>query len=48
MNVQVPRNNNGEFWIFGVVIAINLCVQAFFLCLIRYWWVNAKRGVKLE
>jgi len=48
MNVQLPRNNDGEYWIFGVVIATVLCIQASLLCLVRYWWVNAKRGVKLE
>lgn len=48
MNVHLPRNNNGEFWIFGVVIAIILCIQVSFLGLVRYWWVHAKRGVKLE
>ena len=48
MNVTLPRNNNGEFWIFGVVIALVLCTQAVVLGLVRYWWVHAKRGVKLE
>jgi hypothetical protein len=48
MNVQLPRNNNGELWIFGVVIAMVLCTQASVLSLVRYWWVHAKRGVKLE
>lgn len=48
MNVQLPRNNNGEFWIFGVVIALILSTQLFFLGLVKYWWVHAKRGVKLE
>jgi hypothetical protein len=48
MNVKLPRNNNGEFWIFGVVIAMVLGTQASFLGLVRYWWVHAKQGVKLE
>lgn len=48
LNVTVPRNNDGGFWIFGVTITIILCIQASVLALVRYWWVNAKRGVKLE
>jgi hypothetical protein len=50
MNVHIPHNNlnNGELWIFGVVIAIILCIQVSFLGLVRYWWVHAKRGIKLE
>ena len=44
MNVKLPRNNNDEFWIFGVVIVIALCLQASFLGLVRYWWVRATRG----
>ena len=48
MNVKIPRNTNGELWIFGIVLSIVLCIQIFFLGLVRYWWVNARRGVKLE
>ena len=48
MNVTVPRNNNGEFWIFAVVIVIILCIQVSVLGLVRYWWVTARPGVKLE
>jgi hypothetical protein len=49
MNVHLPRNNNGEHWIFGVCVAVILCILAFMLGLVRYyWWVNAKRGIKLE
>jgi uncharacterized protein affecting Mg2+/Co2+ transport len=44
MNVHIPRNNNEEFWIFGVVVVIILCTQAFVLGLVRYWWVTARRG----
>jgi hypothetical protein len=31
-----------------VVVAIVLCIQAAVLGLVRFWWVHAKRGVKLE
>jgi Mg2+ and Co2+ transporter CorA len=52
MNVTVPRNDNSELWIFGVVLAIILCAQVAVLALIRYWYVNAKvnvrRRVKLD
>jgi hypothetical protein len=49
MNVQLPSNiDSGEFRVFAVVITLILCTQAFFLGLVRYWWVHAKRGVKLE
>ena len=49
MNVTVPRNNDGELWIFAVVLVIILCIQVFFLGLVRYWWVTAKQpGVRLE
>jgi len=48
MNVTLPRNNNGELWIFGVVLAMMLCIQAFFLGLVRYWWVNARSPLTLE
>jgi hypothetical protein len=44
MNVHLPRNNNGEFWIFGVVLVIILGTQALVLGLVRYWWANARRG----
>ncbi|KAI9460618.1 hypothetical protein BJY52DRAFT_1425995 [Lactarius psammicola] len=43
MNVTVPRNNGGEYWLFGVVVVITLCIQASCLGLFRYWWVAAKR-----
>ena len=46
MNVTVPRNTNGELWIFGVVLAIILCTQFALLALIRYWYVNAKVNVR--
>ena len=52
MNVTVPRNNNSELWIFGVCLAIILCIQSAILALVRYWYVNAKvnvrRRVKLD
>ncbi|KAI0257100.1 hypothetical protein BJV78DRAFT_1116661 [Lactifluus subvellereus] len=43
LNVTIPRNNNGEYWIFAVVLVLILFIQFFCLGLVRYWWVNAKR-----
>lgn len=43
MNVTVPRDNDGKFWIFGLSLVINLCIQIAYLVLVRYWWVKAKR-----
>jgi hypothetical protein len=49
MNVKLPTNiNDGELWIFGMVIAIILGMKVAFLGLVKYWWVHAKPGVKLE
>ncbi|KAF8506659.1 hypothetical protein F5888DRAFT_1644306 [Russula emetica] len=49
MNVQLPSNiNDGELWLFGMVIAIILCIKVSFLGLVKYWWIHARRGVKLE
>ncbi|KAI9509070.1 hypothetical protein F5148DRAFT_978857 [Russula earlei] len=43
LNVKMPRNNNGEYWLFGVVILGLLCIQGLSLVLTRYWWVKAMR-----
>jgi magnesium transporter len=43
MNVTTPRNYNGEFWWYALVVVATLCFQASFLGLVRYWWVTAKR-----
>jgi len=43
MNVTVPRDNDAKFWVFGVSLVINLCIQIAYLALVRYWWVKAKR-----
>jgi magnesium transporter len=43
MNVTVPRNNNGEYWLFAVTLVFSLCTQIGYLMVVRYWWVKAKR-----
>jgi hypothetical protein len=49
LNVTMPRNNNGELWIFGVANVIIVFVEISILYLVRYWWVSAKQpGARLE
>ncbi|KIO08315.1 hypothetical protein M404DRAFT_133867 [Pisolithus tinctorius Marx 270] len=49
MNIHTPRNtvNNpipsGDYYWFGVVLAVVVFVECGFLALVRYWWVRAKR-----
>ncbi|KAH8997262.1 hypothetical protein EDB92DRAFT_1402578 [Lactarius akahatsu] len=43
MNVKLPRNNDEQYWLFGIVVVVTLCIQASFVGLFRYWWVTAKR-----
>jgi len=42
-NVTVPRNNDGELWWFAVIVVTTLCIQVSYICLVRHWWVTAKR-----
>ncbi|KAH9046262.1 hypothetical protein EDB84DRAFT_1466942 [Lactarius hengduanensis] len=43
LNVTLPRNNDEQYWLFGIVVVLTLCIQASFVGLFRYWWVTAKR-----
>jgi len=45
LNTTTPRNNydSEDFWMFGVTVTMILCIQTFFLSLVRYWWVSSKR-----
>lgn len=46
MNVQVPQNatsSGGSFHIFGFVICLTVAITLFYMCLVRYWWIQAKK-----
>ena len=45
MNVNVPHNTVGgtKFNVFGAVIAIAALIIFGYSCVVRYWWVQARR-----
>ncbi|KAI0756922.1 hypothetical protein C8Q80DRAFT_1333657 [Daedaleopsis nitida] len=44
MNCEVPNNDeDNRYDVFAVVIAIAVVIIAMYLCIVRYWWLQAKR-----
>ncbi|KAI0348595.1 hypothetical protein BDW22DRAFT_1320909 [Trametopsis cervina] len=45
MNVTIPHNFRGgkRFNVFGIVLAISLCVLFLYGCVVRSWWVRSAR-----
>lgn len=46
MNVTIPSNRKdptGPYYVFIIVIFVSLIVLALYGCIVRYWWVKAKR-----